>query len=95
MYLQRKTKNYEKSLKNLELAGRIKPSVFDNLEIVINTLSSGRKLNTRHRDHSLHGEYVGYRECHIQSDLLLIYKIEKDLLILLLTDIGSHSYLFG
>ena len=40
------------------------------------------------------GELFGYRECHIKGDLLLIYKIEKENLILILVDIGSHSQLF-
>lgn len=37
----------------------------------------------------------GYRECHILNDWLLIYKIEKEKLVLVLSRTGSHSDLFG
>jgi len=42
----------------------------------------------------LHGDYEGFRECHILPDWLLIYQIKKDKLILLLVRTGSHSDLF-
>jgi len=35
-----------------------------------------------------------YRECHIKSDLLLVYQLKKDKLILLLVNIKNHSNLF-
>jgi len=46
------------------------------------------------RDHSLVGNYKGYRECHVRPDLLLIYKIKKKELELLLFRIGTHSDLY-
>ncbi|EOF05297.1 MAG: type II toxin-antitoxin system YafQ family toxin, partial [Enterococcus faecalis] len=42
----------------------------------------------------LTGNYIGTRECHIEPDWLLIYKIDGDKLILTLARIGSHSELF-
>lgn len=45
-------------------------------------------------DHDLTGDWIGYRECHIKPDLLLIYrKVGDDMLIL--ARLGSHSELFG
>ncbi|MBP3367174.1 MAG: type II toxin-antitoxin system YafQ family toxin [Treponema sp.] len=41
------------------------------------------------------GNFAGHRECHVLPDLLLIYKIYKNLLILELADTGTHSDLFG
>ena len=41
------------------------------------------------------GEYTGYRECHIEPDLLLIYKKQDDILVLVCFRLGSHSELFG
>ena len=64
------------------------------LEEVINTLLEGKPLDDRHRDHTLTGNYAGYRECHIQPDWLLIYCIMKDELILVVSRTGSHSDLF-
>ena len=37
---------------------------------------------------------VGHRECHIQPDWLLIYRIEDDVLVLTLARTGTHSDLF-
>lgn len=61
---------------------------------VIDLLSNGESLPEKYRDHSLVGNFKGFRECHIQPDWLLIYKIDNDKLILLLTSTGSHSDLF-
>ncbi len=64
------------------------------LKKVIDILASGEQLPQKYRDHLLSGDYAGYRECHIQPDWLLIYRIEKDLLVLGLTRTGSHGDLF-
>ena len=66
----------------------------DKIKKVITALASGETLEAKYRDHLLTGDYGGYRECHIQPDWLLIYRIEKDLLILGLTRTGTHSDLF-
>ena len=59
---------------------------------VIDTLQAKKPLPKQNCDHELTGNWKGYRECHVQSDLLLIYQIEGDILILSRT--GSHSELF-
>jgi mRNA interferase YafQ len=64
------------------------------LKEVISILSDGNSLPPKYKDHALTGNYIGYRECHITSDWLLIYRIENQLLILGLTRTGSHSDLF-
>ncbi|HHX93469.1 MAG TPA: type II toxin-antitoxin system YafQ family toxin [Clostridiales bacterium] len=64
------------------------------LEEVLYLLADGKSLPAKYCDHSLAGNYKGFRECHIQPDWLLIYKIEKDTLILTLTRTGSHGDLF-
>ncbi len=61
---------------------------------VISLLSNQQKLNEKYKDHKLTGNYIGFRECHINPDWLLIYKIEEDELILSLIRTGSHSDLF-
>ena len=48
----------------------------------------------KYKDHPLVSNWSGYRECHIQSDWLLIYKYKDNELILSLTATGSHSDLF-
>ena len=64
------------------------------IEEIIVKLSNGEKLDEKHKDHSLTGNYTGRRECHIAPDWLLIYQIIETNLILVLTRTGSHSDLF-
>ena len=52
-------------------------------------------MDTVYRDHALTGQYKGCRECHIQPDWLLIYRIKERLEILNLVDTGTHADLFG
>ena len=65
------------------------------LDEIIRKLSRGEVLSQENRDHELSGNWSGYRECHVQPDWLLIYRIEEGLLILTLTRTGTHSDLFG
>lgn len=65
------------------------------LEKVVTFLAMGETLPEKHRDHSLTGNWSGYRECHIVPDWLLIYRIEDEVLVLTLTRTGTHSDLFG
>ncbi len=85
------TKQYEKSFKKLKHSGK-----FDDTELnkVIDTLCRLEKLHAIYQDHDLHGEYEGYRECHIHGNILLIYRAEGEKLVLVLFNIGSHSELF-
>ena len=62
---------------------------------VITILANGDKLPDKYRAHELQGNYKGYRECHIEPDWLLIYKISSNILVLSLVRTGSHSRLFG
>ena len=64
------------------------------LKEVIDILANGEQLPQKYLDHPLSGDYRGARECHIEPDWLLIYRIEKDLLVLGLTRTGTHSDLF-
>lgn len=93
MYLLKKTKSFEKSFKKIKNSG-VKEVIFRDLDFVVDSLASGKSLSSLYKDHKLSGVLSDYRECHIKGDLLLIYKIEKENLILILVDIGSHSQLF-
>jgi mRNA interferase YafQ len=61
---------------------------------VLAVLANDQPLEARHRDHDLSGNWVGYRECHVKPDLLLIYR-KSDSDTLRLVRLGSHSELFG
>lgn len=62
---------------------------------MVKRLANDEALEPKHKDHALKGEYTGYRECHIEPDLLLIYKKQDDILVLVCFRLGSHSELFS
>ena len=61
------------------------------MERVVDVLSAGETLAPKYRDHALTGDYIGYRECHIQPDWLLIYRVDEEILTLVLAYTGTHS----
>ena len=67
----------------------------EKLKEVVDLLAMGQPLPERNRDHAPTGDWVGHRECHIQPDWLLIYRVEEDVLVLTMTRTGTHSELFG
>ena len=64
------------------------------MSTVVTLLLSDKVLPEHNRDHALSGDWMGYRECHIKPDLLLIYR-KPDADTLRLARLGSHSELFG
>ena len=63
------------------------------LRAVIFLLIEDAVLEPRYRDHPLKGEWVGYRDLHVEPDWVLIYKVAQKELLLART--GTHSDLFG
>jgi mRNA interferase YafQ len=82
------TRQFEKDINRVKKRGKN----LEKIKIIISTLLQGQPLDPIHKDHKLIGNYLGRRECHIESDWLLIYKIEEDRIIFERT--GSHSDLF-
>ncbi len=68
----------------------------EKLEKVVSLLCNGVTLPPAYKDHLLMNSrnYKGMRECHIEQDWLLVYKIRKDILVLQLIRTGTHSDLF-
>lgn len=64
------------------------------LDEVVTKLQKGEKLDDKYKDHALLGNYNDFRECHIQPDWLLIYRIDDEELELYLFRTGTHSDLF-
>jgi len=64
------------------------------LDDCIRMLSARVEMPPNYYDHELSGNWKGHRECHIRGDWLLIYRIEGNDLILVLSRTGSHSDLF-
>ena len=83
------TSQFEKDFRKIQKQHK----KLEKLHTIISTLVENKKLETKYRDHILKGNYVGYRECHIEPDWLLIYKT-IDTQYLELARTGSHSELF-
>ncbi len=64
------------------------------LKDVVASLAQGEALPPQNEDHPLTGDWAGSRECHIQPDWLLIYRIDGHVLVLTLSRTGTHSDLF-
>lgn len=90
MYEIRFTTTYKKSYKLMRKRG-LDLTLLDE---VVDTLRQGKQLDEKYRDHGLSGNFVGFRECHIKPDWLLVYLIENDILTLTLVDTGTHSDTF-
>ncbi len=84
------SKRFKKDLKLVKKRGL----KIDNLRNVINTLAAEEKLDEKYRDHALTGDYRGFRECHVEPDWLLVYRVDQDELELFLFRTGTHSDLF-
>ena len=80
--------------KHLKLVTKRRKDNAKKIKEVSDMLQRGESLPERYHDHALTGNWLGHRECHIMPDLLLIYRIYENILILELVDTGSHSDLF-
>ena len=86
-YSIRETKSFKKGLKRMMKRGKSRQKIME----VISLLAKGETLPPQYHDHPLIGDRLGYRDCHIENDWVLIYAIKNDILILTLTDTGTHS----
>ncbi|MCM1041319.1 MAG: type II toxin-antitoxin system YafQ family toxin [Bacteroides sp.] len=83
------TTQFKKDLKRY----RNKPSVLDELKIVLRYLAGGEDIPSKYRPHRLKGVFNLYMECHIQNDTLLLWRDENSQTIKLVR-LGSHSEIF-
>lgn len=84
------TNQFKKDVKLAKKQGKN----IDKLFAVIDSIANGVLLEEKFRDHELIGNFKGVRECHIEPDWLLIYKMCKDILVLIVYRTGTHSKLF-
>lgn len=83
------TTRFKRDLKRVKRRGKDT----DKIKAVMSMLIDEEKLEDNYRDHVLVGSYLGRRECHIEPNWLLIYKLDNDEIIFERT--GSHADLFG
>ncbi|MCG3699159.1 type II toxin-antitoxin system YafQ family toxin [Aliarcobacter butzleri] len=84
MYQIFRTTSFKKDYKKLSQKNK------NILKEVIIKLVNNEILEEKYKDHKLIGDYLGCRECHVKPDLLLIYRIDNQVLELALVRIGNH-----
>lgn len=89
MFKISQSKSFKKDVKRARKRGKD----LLKLELVVLQLAENKELPSQFRDHILKGNYSNHRECHIEPDWLLIYRIEPNHLILVRT--GTHADLFA
>lgn len=82
------TSHFKRDIRRLRKRGKSLQKLTD----VITELASGHSLESKDRDHALTGQWSGSRDCHIDPDWILIYRIDQHALYLERS--GSHSDLF-
>lgn len=88
MYQIFRTSAFKKDYKKLS------PQDKEHVKKIIIRLANNEVLDPKYNDHKLIGNYKGCKECHIKPDLLLIYRIDANILELALVRTGNHSELF-
>ena len=82
---------FKKSIKRTKQLQGFK---LEKIKEAISFLSEGKRLPANYKDLGLTGNMIEFRECHLAPDILLIYQIDEEVLILTLVNIGNHSQLF-
>ena len=88
MYSLFRTTSFKKQYKKLSSNDKVL------LKEIIILLAENKILDEKYKDHKLTGDFKDLRECHVKPDLLLVYKINNDILELALVQVGNHGSLF-
>jgi mRNA interferase YafQ len=75
-----------------ELKGRFGKMLPADLSAILLAIANDQALPNHYRDHALTSQWIGYRDCHIKPDLVMIYRLPNDST-LELARLGSHSQL--
>ena len=84
------TRQMERDLDRMKRQGKD----IRKLAAVVTQLAARQSLPSKNRDHKLKGKWSDFRECHIEPNWLLMYRIIEDRLILLCAATGTHDDLF-
>ncbi|MFQ6342575.1 type II toxin-antitoxin system YafQ family toxin [Campylobacter sp. VTCC 70190] len=82
------SKKYKQKYKKANTKDRIL------IDEVVEKLSNDEILEAKYKDHALKGNYIGFRECHVKPDLLLVYRKNKNILELYLAILDNHNNIF-
>lgn len=88
MLTPKTSKQFRKDLKKSQKQGKD----LSKLKRIMKKLAKNDPLAAKYRDHPLGGKYRGYRDCHVEPDWVLIYRINYP--VIWFERIGTHSELF-
>ena len=91
MYQVNYTTRMRRDIRRMRRRGKNLSKLF----AVLDLLKTGESLPENYRDHQLKGDLDDLRECHIESNWLLVYRIDEGELVLLATATGTHADIFG
>ncbi len=90
MHVLKYSKQFKKDLKRFSND----KVILLKLEYLLDFLVANEKIDKKYHKHSLSGEFKNCKECHIQPDLLLVYRVKNSELLILLIRFDSHSEIF-
>jgi mRNA interferase YafQ len=86
------TARFKKELKHVIKQNTANEELLDSL---VMRLLNDEELEFKYHDHGLFGNFYGCREFHARLDLIVIYRKIREIMVMLLMRIGSHSEIFG
>ena len=89
-----RTNTFKRDYRRISTMSRYSKNLDGLLLNTVALLAEDRPLSASHRDHALKGNWLGFRDCHLRPDLVLVYA-KPDASTLRLSRLGSHSDLFG
>ncbi len=88
MLIPTRTTQFKRDVKLSEKRGRD----MLKLKAIMIKLANEEPLDPKFKDHKLTGDYKNHRECHVDPDWLLIYRVSANEITYIRT--GTHSDLF-
>lgn len=85
-------KGFEKDIIELKKSGKYNDEIFNEIKSIIEKLQHNDPISQIYRRHKLVGDLKGYEALHIQGDLVMIFKIKDDELILVM--LGKHTKVY-
>jgi len=92
MYEIIRSSRAKKDLRRHEKSGAFPLAKF---KLAMVHLRAGEPLPLSFRDHQLKGSLLLYREFHLAQDILVQYKRDDKLRIIIIMKVGTHAELFG
>ena len=92
MLIVKLDKRFKKDIQRDKKSGKFNEDDFNELKQVMTNLINEIELDKKYLDHKLIGDFKGFKECHLQPNWLLIYKIDGQYI--KFARLGTHQQIF-